>query len=177
MWKWLRRSPLGPLTGLSVFCGLLVDFQEAATRMSQIIPIIEALLPIVALGGTTLFGGLAVTSITSVIRRMLPWNRFGEHKDEIGYCLGRLTSSSHDLPIPTRKIYAELTDLTMTLDKFRIPYPTIRVGDPQYSIVWFNYLVILFSLARLRALKAARSPLSYNTVVNGYLSSSGSGPV
>ena len=139
--------------------------------MSQVIPIIGAFIPVIAIAGTTLFVGLVVTSIGSEIRSRLPRNRFGKHRSEIEHCLDLLKSSGDGSSAVTKWIYADLTNLAMTLDEFRIPYPIVGADDPQYLIVWFNYLAILFPLARLRKLQAARSPLSYSEAVRNHLQS------
>ena len=53
-----------------MFAGLLVDFQGAASKMLIILPIVEALLPIAALGGTTFFGLWSASAIgNSIIER------------------------------------------------------------------------------------------------------------
>ena len=46
-----------------MFAGLLVDFQGAVSKMVGILPIVEAFLPLAALGGTTFFGLWSASAI------------------------------------------------------------------------------------------------------------------
>lgn len=55
MWKRKIQAALS-ISNLGAWTGLLVDFENAATRIGAMLPVLDALLPIVALAGTA--GGI-----------------------------------------------------------------------------------------------------------------------
>ncbi len=155
-WKSVFRNPLCALSVLAMFAGLLVDFQGAASKMARAIPLIEALLPLIALGGVTFFGLWSIWAVPSFFWARRPAAKFGTNYYFIVKCrnavegriIGILDNNSH--------LYAGMTELSNTLSRFRIQCPNINPDDKYYAVVWFNFLAQLAPLARHDDLYNAR---------------------
>ena len=143
-WKKIAQKPWTAIAGLSAFTGLLVDFQGAASKMSEAIPILSAFLPTFAIAGTAGLSSWIVYSGFRWIWNILPSQRFS-HCGQIYHCLSLLTDAVGPYPSNERYIYSQIQRLIPILIKFGIKCPDTKniACEEKYNSVWFNFLVQL----------------------------------
>ena len=152
-WKRLQQKPLPSLSGLAVFLSLLLDFQEAATKVSEITPLIEAFLPLVAVGGVTYFGLQSVAHIWS----LRPSAKFGQLYPQISG-LRNAVGALHEadsVPSGTTQLLGALHEMAYALSRFGIRCPKVKL-DHNYAFAWFSFLTVLAPLAQHSHLRKAR---------------------
>ena len=167
-WKSAFSNPQAALCWLSVFVSLLVDFQEAGTKVSEFLPAaIRGLLPLVAIGGTTYFSISILQAIPGCFRRAKqraerrsPTGRFKACSDNINYCLDIIdTALERERPIGTDG-FRKIVVLTQTkLSEFQIGFPDPSTFDPRTPMgkrVWYRFLLNLAIYCETGNLEAAR---------------------
>ena len=149
-WKGLLRKPGTVVAGLAVCSGLLVDFQGAASKVSDAIPIIAAFLPLIAIGGVTFFGFWSITSVSAFLWSLPPAAKFGGYYPVIVSvrlsCVEHMNDRLRSTTPP--QIYARAHEITESLYRFGILCPNVSPNDKDYVVTWFNFLTKLAPLAR-----------------------------
>ena len=164
-WKKISRSPTFSLTGLGTFFGLLVDFQGATTKVLNALPVLQALLPIVILGGTIFFGLHAIGTVPrfcySFIHSRLPGVRWGEENYvEIRTLAERLDREYNPLGqvVLTPGIFAALSDFSGRMhQKYALKCPYVTRDSQECIGEWLLFLSNLSPYAATHNLKGART--------------------
>ena len=165
-WRALLSKPLPVLSGLAACCGLLVDFQGAATKLGNLLPIIDALLPLIALVGSICFGVWLISTICLWGWEKLPATRFSLLEQRMVSALTYIASyqSRYDTDPVGRNVYRanhqplkvvlyELKLLKRELHTFSVPCPEVKLETLDN---WVDFLTNAISLSKHRDLKAAK---------------------
>ena len=170
-WETFRR-PEWVLAWLAIFVGLLVDFQEAATKMGEFLPIIRGFLPAVAIGGTVFFTVWLVPIVVTKCVRMvakakakakskLPTEKLKACRCQIQSCLDSVDDALKYEHLITTDDFQKIVVLTQTkLAEFEIDSPDFSKHDPRTqsgSQVWYQFLLTLSICSKTGNLTVARS--------------------
>ena len=153
--KAFLRKPMAAVTGLSVFVGLLVDFQGAASKLGGVLGVMEGFLPMVAIGGSVFFGGWTMATVLPFSWSLRPSARFGKHFRSIVKCRDNAMRCMQS-NMSSNALFAQLTQLSNTLGRFGITCPKVSPQSADYELGWFNFLTNLAPLALHKDLRAAR---------------------
>ena len=164
--KW-KGSLKAAISGLGLSTGLLVDFQGAGTKVARAIPVIgeilEAAMPLIALGGTLYFG----PAVVGKLWQLRPAAKFGKYykaiasyRDNVGLYIEVMKpgSRAHFTPGSCPKLTGNLAELTEILNRLHIPWPqkSPDVLNDEYIDKWFEYLCHLAPLSLHCDLRSAR---------------------
>ena len=142
MWKSKVRAILS-VSHVGAWTGLLVDFEDAATRVGSMFPLIDALLPIVALSGTA--GGVAW-----LLFEAWTWHpsyrrgqRLKQYAALLEYIRSTLAADILSDPSKVLRAHNRILEAKMTLEEqFEIPCPgletPVTMTETEVLSIWID---------------------------------------
>lgn len=167
MWK-AKITAVFSVANVGLWCGLLTDFGDAATRVGSMFPVIEALLPVVALAGAS--GAVMWLLIEAWMWR--PSYRLGQRLKSHTLLIENIRSiSTADLSEHSKARHATNLILEAKVameEQFEIPCPGLEVPgtktEREVLSIWLNswstFAAVLLPRVRVGDLKNARRALN-----------------
>ncbi len=165
--EWIN-GPRGFIPGLAICCGLIVDFQEAQTKLSKMLPeMLQALLPVLSIGGAALFFVVGIQSTWRWAYRRTGRGKFRSLFPEINHHRVELVKYLETLRQVedfdgrviltggfTDTVVTGLKGLALRLEALSIPTPP----HPQRENAneWLEFLINLSYLSESGRLKEAQ---------------------
>ena len=122
MWK--RKGPVAlSVSNLGLWTGLLVDFENVATRIGAMLPVLDALLPLAALAG--ILGGTVwvIFEAQELVASRLPGRRLKAHVDLIDE-VRQISAQALSNPSDLQRAFNLIFEAKQILEvEFSIPCP------------------------------------------------------
>ncbi len=159
-WKVSLGSLFAAMSGLGAFVGLLNDFQGAASMLGKVFEIIQALLPIIALGGITWCSLWALYFLGQMINKFLPRTKFKMLNDEIKHCKDLAWQHIDSWSYPNNKnAVSALATLELKLERLSIPFPNVDTSQDEYIHQWAIFLIVISEASESSDLRSARQAI------------------
>lgn len=151
-------------SGLSIFIGLLVDYKEAATKVSNMFPYIEPFIPLISIGGAVGFGLYVVLFlpgiIISFIHSRLPTVKWGKEYEakcaELASHIDKYVNRNKD-GVP--QFYSKARQMAIELSKHGIACPPVRRNNQYCEQFWITFMIVIAAYASQNDLRGARKAM------------------
>ena len=167
-WNTCLLGLLTLLGGFGTFLGIVVDYEEAKTKLASLYPVIEALLPVIALGGVLSFGvGLFIIMGIIIYKIINTWKTRITKTDKFkAACLDKINSCLYeaskiifaDSDQARTESYIKFKELSDLLYSYKIKSPDdLDLRHENYGTHWYTYLIKLKSFITRHTLKEVQT--------------------